>query len=112
MADFNFLYDFPIEEKIEYDTLITEYENGVEQRRATRSQSRRRWKLTYRYRTTAEKDAVKNFFDSKKGQLTVFTFTNPNDGLDYNVRFNMPTFEPQKIGPGLFNFEVELIQVL
>ncbi len=112
MADYTFISDFPIDEKVKYDTIVDEFENGAEQRRSRRAGSIRRWKLDYKARTTAEKDAVKNFFDSKKGRLSTFTFNNPNDGIDYTVRFDMDEFNPRKIGPSVFSFEVTLVQVL
>ena len=112
MADYTFKSDFPIRVDKAYDTLVSDFENGAEQRRSRRSKIKRKFTLEYSNRTQAEKDAVEDFFDAKLGRLTAFTFTNPNDSTDYTVRFNMDNFEASRVGPGLYNFTVELIEVI
>ena len=44
MSDFNFKPDFVIEETVEYKTLISEFENGAEQRRRKWENPIRKWR--------------------------------------------------------------------
>ena len=87
MADFSSVPDFTIEEQPEFDTLISDYELGVEQERSKRTYPLRSWKLQFLDRTQAETDVIRNFFISKKGAFTHFTWINPIDNVEYYVRF-------------------------
>jgi len=70
MSDFAYAPDFAVEEQIEYKTLVSEFESGVEQRRQKWSAPLRTFKLVYRNRTAAEYSDVKTFFTAKLGALT------------------------------------------
>lgn len=112
MADFEFKADFPVKENKEYDVIVSQFENSVEQRRLNRSSVRRSFRLEFSYRNQSEMEEVRDFYDDKSGMFESFTFLNPNDSTTYTVRFNMPKFEYSRIGPGLYNFSVDLIEVL
>ena len=112
MADFTIQPDFVLEEEVAFNTLISQFENGVEQRRATRANSIRKFNLVFKTRTKAEMQAVRDFFIGKKGMLTSFTWNNPNDSTDYTVRFVDDTFKHQNVAYGIYDFNLSLIQVL
>lgn len=112
MSDFELTPDFVLDQTNQYKTLISEFESGVEQRRAKRDDPRRKWKLVYRNRPTADKNTAKSRFDSQKGQYSSFTWTNPNDSTEYTVRFNMDEFKFRYKAYGIYDFELFLIEVL
>ena len=111
MADYTFTPDFVLEEEIEYKTLITEFESGVEQRRKKWGSPRRSWRLQYKNRTKAEMEDVKNFFISKSGAYGSFTWENPNDSTEYTVRFVEDSFRFTLKAYQIYDFEVRLIEV-
>ncbi len=111
MSDYTFTPDFVLEEEIEYKTLTTEFESGVEQRRKKWSSSRRSWRLQYRNRTKTEMENVKNFFINKSGSYSSFTWENPNDSTEYTVRFIDDDFNFILKAYQIYDFEVRLIEV-
>lgn len=112
MADFSLAPDYVFVKKTGYDTIVSEFENGAEQRRARRSGSIRSWRLSYRNKTTAELATVQTLFDAKKGALTSFTWTNPTDSVDYTVRFKEDSLEVAQKAYGVFDFDFELVEVI
>jgi phage-related protein len=111
MAEFNWMPDFVIEETVRFNTLISEFENGIEQRRAKVSGYPRKWRLFFKNRNKTETDDVKAFFVSKKGALTSFTWNNPNDSIDYWVRFLNDDFNFLLKAYQVYDFEIRLIEV-
>lgn len=87
MAEFTEIPDFVIEEEPIFDTLISEHDLGIEQRRSRRNDSIRRWRLRFFNRTQTELDTIRDFFIAKKGAFSHFTWVNPNDNVEYYVRF-------------------------
>ena len=111
MSDFNFKPDFVIEETVEYKTLISEFESGVEQRRRKWENPIRKWTLRFRTRTLSEMNAVKDFFISRYGAFGSFTWTNPNDSVEYSVRFVDDSFKFDMKSYQLYDFELNLREV-
>jgi uncharacterized protein (TIGR02217 family) len=112
MADFTYVADKTVEEEIQFDTLISEAENGFEQRRSRRDNAIRKFKLFYTNRTSSEMTEVAEFFEGKKGSLTSFTWENPNDSTTYTVRFADDSFKFKRVAFNIFSFEVSLLEVL
>ncbi len=111
MPDFNYAADNVMEEELNYDTLISQFENGFEQRRSRRASPLRKFKLAFKTRTKTEMEAVRDFFKAKKGALTSFSWLNPNDSVEYNVRFEKDSFNFKRIAFNVFDFEAEFIEV-
>ena len=111
MADFTLNPDFTFDEASEFKTLISEAENGVEQRRPKWGSSRKRWQLQYRNRPAADLNTAKNFFISKLGPFAVFTWVNPNDSAQYNVRFADDSLQVTRHDGQLYDFQFSLLQV-
>lgn len=74
-----------IEEGIGFQTLISKFELGHEQRRA-KGTGRRNWVLTFR-KDSPYSEAIMQFQESKQGQAEAFVWRNPLDGEKYLVRF-------------------------
>jgi len=112
MADFTYTPDFVLEEEIGYNTRVSQFENGFEQRRGIRASSIRKFNLEFKNRTKAEMLEVKNFFISKLGKLTSFTWNNPNDSTDYTVRFQDDSFKLANTAFEIYDFSCSFVQVL
>lgn len=104
--------DYPISRNLEYKTLVSQFESGYEQRRQKRQNPIRSWRLEFKNRTITEFETMQTLIASKKGQMTAFLWTDPDDSVQYTVRFSADKLERTKEFYGLVNFNVDLVQVL
>lgn len=111
MADFTYTPDRVVEEEVVFNTLVSRFENGVEQRRSKWANPLRKWKLYFKIRTQTEMEAVRDFFINKKGAYSSFTWTNPNDNVTYTVRFVEDSFKFERQHYQIYNFEVAFQEV-
>lgn len=111
MSDFNWLPDFVFEETLEYKTLVSEFENGSEQRRRKWSQPHKKWQLRFTNKTKQEMELIRDFFKSKYGEFLPFVWANPNDGISYTVRFNSDSFKFSLKSFEVYDFEFEFMEV-
>ncbi|MFA4905039.1 MAG: DUF2460 domain-containing protein [Candidatus Margulisiibacteriota bacterium] len=111
MSDFNWLPDFVFEETLEYKTMISEFENGSEQRRRKWSNPNKKWQLRFTNKTKQEMEAIRDFFKSRYGAFLPFVWDNPNDGLAYTVRFDNDSFKFQLKAFEVYDFEFEFTEV-
>ena len=111
MSDFNYTPDFVIDETIQHKTLISEFETGVEQRQRKWENPLRRWSLRFRHRTLSEMNNIKNFFTGKYGAYSSFTWTNPNDSVEYTVRFSEDSFKFALKSYQIYDFEFDFVEV-
>jgi len=111
MSDFNYSADRVVEEEITYKTLITEFENGYEQRRKKWDSPLRQFKLQFKTRTQSELEDIRDFFTGKYGAYTSFTWTNPNDSEEYTVRFKEDSFGFRRVAYQIYDCEVIFIEV-
>ena len=111
MSDFNYTPDFTVDEAVQYKTLVSEFENGVEQRRRKWENPLRKWTLRFKHRTLADMNNVRDFFMSKYGALTAFTWTNPNDSVENTVRFVEDSFKFVLRAYQIYDFELDFIEV-
>lgn len=111
MPDFPLQPDFPVEESLVHNTLISSYENGIEQRRSRFSAPLREFTLSFKNRGVSEFCCLRNFFNTEQGALCMFTFQNPNDGCCYNVRFKEDKLTLQMISYQVYSMEATLVEV-
>ncbi len=111
MSDFTYLPDFLIDEAVEYKTLVSEFENGAEQRRRKWASLQSSVTLRCNYRTLTEMSEVRDFFKGKAGVFTSGTWTNPNDSVEYIVRFAEDSFKLSRKAYGVYDFEFDFIEV-
>lgn len=111
MSEFTYLPDFVIDEAVEYKTLVSEFENGAEQRRRKWLNPLSKWTIRFNNRTYAEMTQVRDFFKNKFGAFMSFTWTNPNDSVEYAVRFVEDSFQFSRKAYGVYGFEFEFIEV-
>ncbi|NCC60058.1 MAG: hypothetical protein EOM12_03780 [Verrucomicrobiae bacterium] len=82
-----------ITELSDYNVLISEFENGAEQRRLKHSNPIIGWKIESPALTYTQMTAYRSFLITKFGSLTAFTFLNPMDNTEHLVRFVPGSFE-------------------
>lgn len=111
MAEFNWKPDFVFEETPKFQTIVSTFENGSEQRRARWGTARREWKLQFVNKTKTEFESIRNFFIAKKGALTAFTWENINDSVEYSVRFVEDSVNFKMKSTGVYDFEFSFIEV-
>lgn len=77
--EFNFNFNIPVEEELNYNTLITPFESGKEQRRQKWSQPKRIFTLSFNAMAETELDRMWSFYQARAGAYGTFTFENPTD---------------------------------
>lgn len=110
MADFN-LARQKITEIYDFNVQVSEFENNYEQRRLKSSQSVIGWKIETPDLTYAQMKVYRDFFISKYGALTSFTFLCPFDNTEYTVRFVPGSFETPYEG-GTFKCKFDIKKVV
>lgn len=100
--------DYGFKEKTIHKTLISNFENGAEQRRSKTSIAIKEYYLPYENISQADLDIILALFASKKGQTSSLTWTHPISGETLTVRFRDEELEPQYITFGLWNLELYL----
>jgi phage-related protein len=111
MSDFNYTPDFTVDETVQYKTLVSEFENGAEQRRRKWANPLRKWTLRFRHRHLSEMNDIRNFFMGKCGAFGAFTWTNPNDSTEYTVRFAEDSFRFTLKAYRIYDFELDFVEV-
>lgn len=79
IQEFNFDINIPFVEDINYNTLITRYEDGKEQRRQKWSRPKRMYSISLRGKSKTIFNQIWNFYNSRSGAFDTFYFTNPNE---------------------------------
>ena len=108
MSDFNWIPSNKIEEETQYVTLVTEFENGVTQRRSKRSQPDKIWRLPFINIPKATAQEIQSFFNGKKGRAESFTWTNPIDNIEYTVTFDQDELNLKRINENVYRLEIRL----
>lgn len=110
-ADFILNPDFNSDEAPQFKTIISQYENGVEQRRAKWSTPIREWCLNYINRAAADFCCARDFYICKCGGLCSFTWQNPSDSCCYTVRFKEDSLRFTLKSYCIWDFSFAFIQV-
>lgn len=103
--------DFVYEEEIKYNTQISKFENGTEQRRALWSTPLRKFKLEFNNHVKADKDTIVALYNAKLGAYDTFLWTNPNDSVQYTVRFEEDSLAIKLKAFEVYDFSFNLVQV-
>ena len=103
--------DFPVLETIRHNTLVSEFENGFEQRRSKWASPLREFSLSWKNRSQADYDSLSAFFNTKLGAFGTFTFESPNDSAEYTVRFKEDSFRTSLKAYQIYDMEAVLIEV-
>lgn len=94
----------------EYRTLITEFENGPEQRR-NKQPKRRIFQLPF---NQFEEDAqdIRSFFEDRQGRLKSFYWQHPDTGEVIKVRFGNDTLSRKRLKGIAQSFTITLREIL
>jgi len=96
-----------IEEIPDFNVIISEFENGSEQRRLRHARPVGSFKITTPVLTKDQMLAYRNYFTNHYGALNSFTFTSPFDNVQYTVRFEPGSFSNKYEG-GCFQCSFQL----
>lgn len=116
LTKFNFSFNRAWKDSIRFKTLITQFENGKEQRRA-KGLPRRVFKLKFEKATTKNSDAqdIWDFFVARKGRFEAFLWDYPKpDGTfeEVKVRFDMDVLERDAFLTAIYTHGITLIEVI
>ena len=103
--------DSTLEEEIGYNTAISKFENGVEQRRSLSAAPLRKFKLYYKNRPLSDYSTIASLFNTKLGAFNTLLWTNPNDSTQYTVRFEKDTLNVARQRFNTVDFDFTLQQV-
>jgi uncharacterized protein (TIGR02217 family) len=103
---------FSFSKEIGYRTLISNFENGAEQRRNKWSQGKRQFTLTYKTLTLTEVTVIWDFFVARKGSFESFDYVDPTTSTTYVVRFMEDKFTFEEFAYLLTSSGINMIQVL
>lgn len=113
---FDFSYKRAYQDEIVYNTLVTKFENGKEQRRAKGS-PRRKFYLEFDKANTTSSDAqaIWDFFVARKGKYEAFLWDYTKaDGSteEVKVRFNHDNLKRDVFMDLLYEHGLEFIEVI
>ena len=88
MADFPKLktgavMQYPAARQRHFSTHILQFVDGEEQRYRNSNGPLRRWIIRLEMLDESELGSIEEFFSTQQGQYASFTFTDPNDGVEY-----------------------------
>jgi len=109
--DLTLVPDFVVEEQIKFNTQISRMENGTEQRRALWATPLRKFKLEFSNRVKADMETLVALYEAKLGAYDSFLWTNPNDSVQYTVRFEEDTLTTKLKAFEIYDLSCSLIQV-
>jgi phage-related protein len=81
---------YPITERNEDSVIRSDFEGGYVQTRARYTRVRKIWQISYNLLSTTNKNLISAFVDTVQGGADSFTWTNPIDSANYQVRFQAP----------------------
>jgi uncharacterized protein (TIGR02217 family) len=110
--DFLLAPDYVFDETPQFKTLISEFENGVEQRRAKRASAITEYRLQYKNRDATDLSTITTLFNAKKGSLTSFTWTHPISAATKTVRFKEDSLTYSCTTYGRYDIEFVLKEVI
>ena len=111
MSDLSLTPDYVYDENVSYQTIVSQFESGYEQRRAKWSTPLRKFHLEYKNRSTSDMQTILSLFAEKLGKATAFNWTNPNDNTSYSVRFDTDDLKVSNKAYGIYDFSFDLVQV-
>jgi len=82
--------EYPLKETRVDQSLKSDMEKGYVITRPRFTRVRKRFHVTYNVLTQADKNTLDTFVDTVKGDADIFTWTHPQSGTVYNVRFAKP----------------------
>lgn len=102
--------EYPLKETRIDQSLKSEVEKGYVVTRPRFTRTRKRIRVTYNVLSQADKNTLDTFVDTVKGDANIFTWTHPQSGTVYNVRFaKPPEFELFAIDYWKTEFDLETV---
>lgn len=99
-----------VQEVLDYNVLVTEFENQSEQRRLKSLAPLRGFTIKTPDLTKSQAASYRSHFAGQYGALTSFNFTSPIDSVTYNVRYVQGSFKTtHELGYFKCEFELKVI---
>jgi phage-related protein len=111
MADFELPSGYDFEEIPKFNTLISSFENGAEQRRAKRSGAITEYKLVYKNISQADMDIITTLYNTSKGALSSFTWLHPISAETLTVRFKEDSLSFVCTSYGIYQCEFNIVTI-
>lgn len=105
---FSFSPDFFWPLEVHMLTVIEEKEDGTEKRITKMPWPIRIYEAQLLAQTNDQKALFEEFFESKKGSNTAFTYTDPVEDIERTVRFESETLETKRRTDSLWDISVRL----
>ncbi len=109
--DFSLKPDFVFDETPQFSTIISQFENGSEQRRDKWNSPLTKYRLVYENISVDDKGTILSLFTSKKGALSSFSWTHPISGISKTVRFVEDSLLLSNLAYGRYSIEFELVEM-
>ncbi len=111
MASFPLTPDFVFTQTTEFSTVMSEFENGAEQRRAKWASDFKKFDCRFENRPKTDFTTLQAFFEAREGKYDTFEFTNPEDSVVYTVRFDDDKLEISHKTALVYSFKLKLKEV-
>jgi len=111
METFPLVPDFVFKQKTDFNTVVSEFENGTEQRRAKWSSDLKTFECEFDNRPKSDFTTLQAFFEARQGKYEAFEFTNPLDDVTYTVRFDTDTLQVDHKTALIYSFGCKLKEV-
>lgn len=108
MSEFYWSPSYSYNDEIAFSNLKTSFENGAVQVRQKWPNPKRTFKLVFNNASLAIYNEIKDFFIARAGGYDSFTYTNPDDGVEYLVRFVNDSLASSQVSKNIFNFELSM----
>lgn len=102
---------YTYEEELNFRTSIILMDDGSEIRNSYGT-GKRLFTLNYDKITQANKDTLITMYNTLLGMTTAFTWTNPNDDIDYTVRFVSSPLEYTESEDEIYSIQLQLVEVI
>lgn len=112
LGDYPLIFDLFGLYSLEFSTAIQEKEDGTEKRLCLANLPIKVFQGSHIGLTSTQLDTLLDFFDTKKGQLTTFSYIDPVHSVTYTVRFREPDLIFNKRSGNLWDADVLLQEVL
>jgi hypothetical protein len=99
---------YPSARNIEFQTAVSRFIDGTEQRFRTAKGPARRWDIRLSQVSGEEMAAIEEFFESAQGRFGNFTFVDPWDGTEY-PNCSLDTDELTSTGASEWRWSARLI---
>jgi uncharacterized protein (TIGR02217 family) len=102
---------FVFTKSTEFKTLISQFENGCEQRRAKWSKGKHHFVINYNTLSPTELGTLFTFYEARMGSQEAFTFVDPTTQTSYTCRFEDDNLSYDAFALNVRRVGIKLVEV-